>query len=370
MADAQASAMGGPGSAQSTAPAPGFSSAPSVPTKLFIGGLAWDVNEEGIRSYFSAFGEVSEAIIPTDSMTGKGKGFGFVTMSGEAGAEAVMSGGPHTLGDKTVEMKRAVERGQAPPPRSASGSGTFNRLEEMGNKMFVGGLPQELNEAEYSAYFSQFGSLSDQIIMRDRETGITRGFGFITFDHNESVQKCLAGNPHTLKGQTVEVKVAVPRGQSAPPAHQGSSPRGMGPQYPAQSGQEAGKIFVGGLANTLTEEELQGFFERFGQVTSVTIMKDKMTGKSRGFGFVDFAAQGAAQEAADIRRHEIGGRNAEAKLALPKGAAPPPRLGTDGQPLWTYRPSPAMGGGGYGQPQQGGTRAFSLILAIYTPELQ
>ena len=58
-------------------------------------------------------------------------------------------------------------------------------------------------------------------------------------------------------------------------------------------------IYVGNLSRELTEEELRQAFEAFGQVTSVSIIKDKYSGQPRGFGFVEMASKAEAQAAID-----------------------------------------------------------------------
>ncbi len=56
-------------------------------------------------------------------------------------------------------------------------------------------------------------------------------------------------------------------------------------------------IYVGNLSREVTEEELRQAFEAFGQVTSVNIIKDRYSGESRGFGFVEMAMKSEAQAA-------------------------------------------------------------------------
>ena len=57
------------------------------------------------------------------------------------------------------------------------------------------------------------------------------------------------------------------------------------------------KIYVGNMPYSVTEEDLKQSFEAFGQVTSVTIIKDKMSGQSKGFGFVEMGSDAEAQAA-------------------------------------------------------------------------
>ncbi len=56
-------------------------------------------------------------------------------------------------------------------------------------------------------------------------------------------------------------------------------------------------IYVGNLAHEVTEDELRQVFEEFGEVSSVTILKDKYTGESRGFGFVEIPSKDDAAQA-------------------------------------------------------------------------
>ena len=58
-------------------------------------------------------------------------------------------------------------------------------------------------------------------------------------------------------------------------------------------------IYVGNLAREVTQEDLEEAFKAFGQVTSVTIIKDKFTGEPRGFGFIEMPGKAEAQAAID-----------------------------------------------------------------------
>ena len=60
------------------------------PGKLFIGGISWDTNEDRLKKYFRAFGEVLEAVIMKDRATGRARGFGFVVFADPAVAERVV----------------------------------------------------------------------------------------------------------------------------------------------------------------------------------------------------------------------------------------------------------------------------------------
>jgi len=97
-------------------------------------------------------------------------------------------------------------------------------------------------------------------------------------------------------------------------------------------------IYVGNLSRDVTEEDLRQTFEAFGKVESATIIKDKFSGESRGFGFVEMPAKAEAQSAiADLNGKELKGRPLKVNEARP-------------------RPEGRRGGGGGGR--RGGGRRF------------
>jgi len=100
-------------------------------------------------------------------------------------------------------------------------------------------------------------------------------------------------------------------------------------------------IFVGNLARDVTEEDLQQAFEAFGKILSVAVIKDKFTGESRGFGFVEMSNQTEALAAiSGLNGKPLKGQAINVNEARP-------RAGGGGR-------GPGRGGGGGG----GGRRSF------------
>jgi len=78
-------------------------------------------------------------------------------------------------------------------------------------------------------------------------------------------------------------------------------------------------IYVGNLSRELTEDELRQAFEAFGQVTSVNIIKDRYSGESRGFGFVEMATKSEAQAAINgLNGTSLGERTLSVSEARPR----------------------------------------------------
>jgi RNA recognition motif-containing protein len=110
-------------------------------------------------------------------------------------------------------------------------------------------------------------------------------------------------------------------------------------------------IYVGNLSYDATDEQLQELFGQFGQVESASIVMDRATGRSRGFGFVEMPDAGEAQKAIDeLNNKEINGRTLTVNQAKPRQ----PRTGgsSGGGGGGGYR----GGGGGRGGSGGGGSR--------------
>merc|ERR1719263_1553721 len=81
------------------------------------------------------------------------------------------------------------------------------------NKIFVGGLPQGLEENTFKEYFEKFGATTDVVVMKDNATGNTRGFGFVTYVDTSAVDAVMdMYKDHQINGKWVEVKRATPKG--------------------------------------------------------------------------------------------------------------------------------------------------------------
>jgi cold-inducible RNA-binding protein len=84
------------------------------------------------------------------------------------------------------------------------------------------------------------------------------------------------------------------------------------------------RLFVGNLSYQTGENDLLDYFAQTGAVTSVNLMMDKITGKSRGFAFVEFATPAEAQKAIEqFHNKEFQGRTITVNVARPREERPP-----------------------------------------------
>ncbi len=83
------------------------------------------------------------------------------------------------------------------------------------------------------------------------------------------------------------------------------------------------KLYVGNLSFSVTDEELQQAFASFGTVSSARVVMDRMSGRSKGFGFVEFEDDGAADDAVSkMDGQTIGGRPVRVSEAKPQEDRP------------------------------------------------
>eukprot|EP00262_Sarcandra_glabra_P003338 TRINITY_DN139_c0_g1_i1.p1 TRINITY_DN139_c0_g1~~TRINITY_DN139_c0_g1_i1.p1 ORF type:complete len:375 (+),score=85.20 TRINITY_DN139_c0_g1_i1:77-1201(+) len=194
------------------------------PGKIFIGGLAKETTSATFIKHFGKYGEIIDSVIMKDRRSGQPRGFGFVTYADPSVVDKVIQDN-HVINGKQVEIKRTIPKG------AVTGSDFKTK------KIFVGGIPTTVNEDEFRNFFGKFGEVKEHQIMRDHSTSRSRGFGFITFETEQSVDDLLAkGNKIDMAGAQVEIKKAEPKKPNPPPPKHFGNPRpvfdgGFGDSY-------------------------------------------------------------------------------------------------------------------------------------------
>ncbi|CRK88478.1 CLUMA_CG002253, isoform A [Clunio marinus] len=94
------------------------------------------------------------------------------------------------------------------------------------------------------------------------------------------------------------------------------------------------KLFIGGLDYRTNDETLKAYFEKYGKIVDVVVMKDPKTKRSRGFGFITYSRSSMVDEAQKARPHVIDGRTVEPKRAVPRHDINRPEAGTSVKKLF------------------------------------
>ncbi|KAM3308229.1 glycine-rich RNA-binding protein 3, mitochondrial-like [Capsicum chacoense] len=193
-------------------------------------------------------------------------------------------------------------------------------------KLFVGEIARETTEESLRKHFSQFGEITHSVIIMSKNSGGSRGYGFVTYADSESANKAL-GEEHIIDGRAVENFLLKAPLTLTFPLFTITVRLGLCSNcifcfvYKVVVKKKAPQteIFIGGLPQSLTEDDLKKYFSSFGDVVGHRIMLDRKTGRSKGFGFVTFDNEEAVEKVlANGCMHELGGKQVEIKRAKPK----------------------------------------------------
>ncbi|HRO61984.1 MAG TPA: RNA-binding protein, partial [Burkholderiaceae bacterium] len=102
-----------------------------------------------------------------------------------------------------IRLWSCIPRCSAPVPRDATFETVLGISLSMGTKIYVGNLPWRATDAQLSELFGSHGEVTDARIVTDRETGRSRGFGFVTMASDDAAQAAIrALNGHSLEGRS------------------------------------------------------------------------------------------------------------------------------------------------------------------------
>ncbi|MGB3094441.1 MAG: RNA-binding protein, partial [Microgenomates group bacterium] len=79
------------------------------------------------------------------------------------------------------------------------------------NKLFIGSLPWAVNNDSLRDLFAQYGEITDAVVIMDRDSGRSKGFGFVTFASQDSAEKALEMDGKEVEGRKIVVNKAKPQ---------------------------------------------------------------------------------------------------------------------------------------------------------------
>ncbi|PWA85161.1 31 kDa ribonucleoprotein [Artemisia annua] len=178
---------------------------PPEEAKIFVGNLPYDVDSEQLAQLFQQAGvvEISEVIYNRE--TDQSRGFGFVTMSTVEEAEkAVEMLNRHEIGGRYLTVNKAAPRGSRPErtERTPQMTGPSYRV-------YVGNLPWDVDDVRLEQLFSEHGKVVNARVVYDRESGRSRGFGFVTMSSESEVNDAIENlDGQSMGGRAIRVNVA------------------------------------------------------------------------------------------------------------------------------------------------------------------
>ncbi|CAO2174156.1 unnamed protein product [Urochloa humidicola] len=180
---------------------------PPEEAKVYVGNLPYDVDSERLAQLFEQAGVVEVAEVIYNRETDQSRGFGFVTMSTiEEAEKAVEMFHRYDVNGRLLTVNKAAPRGSRVerPPRQIGSSSSF--------RVYVGNLPWQVDDSRLVQMFSEHGKVVDARVVYDRETGCSRGFGFVTMATRDELDDAIAAlDGQSLDGRALRVNVAEER---------------------------------------------------------------------------------------------------------------------------------------------------------------
>ncbi|KAI1715189.1 RNA recognition motif domain-containing protein [Ditylenchus destructor] len=225
--------------------------------RLFVGGLSKETSVETLRQYFSKFGDIVECAIPRDKVNGS-RGFGYIIYKSGDMINKVLKSAPHYIDNIAVDVKQASAR-------------------QREFTLIVRKLSPNTTDESLREFYSRFGELTQCNVKFDRQTGQSRGFGYVAFSSQKELDSAIEVNPHIIDGVEVVLDYVTSEFD----------------------------MIVTSLTPNISEKALDEYFSRYGKLRSCEI---KETSPGARTGFVSFWSEKEVLKALADRPHTINGK--------------------------------------------------------------
>nr|XP_032295505.1 protein sex-lethal isoform X15 [Drosophila virilis] len=179
----------------------------------------------------------------------------------------------------------------------------MNDQRNSNTNLIVNYLPQDMTDRELYALFRAIGPINTCRIMRDYKTGYSFGYAFVDFTSEMDSQRAIKVlNGITVRNKRLKVSYARPGGESIKDTN----------------------LYVTNLPRTITDDQLDTIFGKYGSIVQKNILRDKLTGRPRGVAFVRYNKREEAQEAISALNNVIpegGSQPLSVRLAEEHGKA-------------------------------------------------
>jgi len=178
--------------------------------EMYVGGLNIKTTESTLERYFQQYGEISQCSIKRDE-DGRSRGFGFVLFHNVESLDNV-------LRDKKEKFNFVLDSCNIRVQQALPKVNTQMRNNECTNenRIFVSGLPTHgVTQSDVLKYFGRYGRVKEVILKERRDRSGLCGFGFVSFQHKESMTECLEKSVHEICFHICTVAKAEPRRRGA-----------------------------------------------------------------------------------------------------------------------------------------------------------
>lgn len=210
--------------------------------------------------------------------------------------------------------KRKADNDVAAPAKKtkvANGDAVAADGQEESKTCFIGKLSWNVDNDWLATEFADCGEVVSARVQMDRNTGKSRGFGFVEFANVEGANAAVALNGQKeIDGRVVNIDKTTPK---AP------NPEGRAKVFGDTPGEPSTVLFVGNVSFDTTEDQLWEVFAEYGEVKSVRLPTDRESGRPKGFGYVEFTDIESSKKAFEgAKGLDIGGRNIRLDFSQPR----------------------------------------------------
>ncbi|KAM3875767.1 ELAV-like protein 1 isoform 6-T6 [Diretmus argenteus] len=153
--------------------------------------------------------------------------------------------------------------------------------------LIVNYLPQNMSQEELRSLFSSIGDVESAKLIRDKVAGHSLGYGFVNFVNASDAERAISTlNGLRLQSKTIKVSYARPSSDTIKDAN----------------------LYISGLPKTISQQDLEEMFTRYGQIINSRVLVDQASGLSRGVAFIRFDKRSEAEDAIkDLNGHKPPG---------------------------------------------------------------
>jgi len=259
-------------------PTPTTAPHPQASASLYVGELDPSVTEAMLFELFSQIGSVASIRVCRDAVTRRSLGYAYVNYNTTTDGEKALEELNYTL---IKGRPCRIMWSQRDPALRKTGQGN----------VFIKNLDVAIDNKALHDTFAAFGNILSCKVAQD-ESGASKGYGFVHYETDEAAAQAIK---HVNGMLLNEKKVFV--GHHIPKKDRQSKFEEMKANFT--------NIYVKNIPVEVTDEEFRELFEKYGDVTSASLARDAETGKSRGFGFVNFVNHEHAATAVD----ELNGKD-------------------------------------------------------------
>jgi nucleolin len=186
---------------------------------------------------------------------------------------------------------------------------------EESKTIFVGRLSWSVDNDRLAQEFAHCGEVESANVQMDRDSGRSRGFGYVRFTTSEAVEKALLMNGQEIDGRAVNID------RSTGTADKSQIRDKRAKAFGDQTSPPSSTLFVGNLSFDVSEDTVWSFFNDYG-VKSVRLPTDRDTGRPKGFGYVEFEDVDGAKKAFEAANGaDIEGRSIRLDYSQPRDSS-------------------------------------------------